>query len=103
MPLDPQARAMARSWPRTRGCVDRSRGSTACTTTRPRHAGHLEGVERLAIIARNGVGLDFVDVPACSERGIAVTIARRVTHSTASAAGTLVLAAADRLGIATSR
>ena len=26
----------------------------------------LEGVDRLAIIARNGVGLDFVDVAACT-------------------------------------
>ena len=58
----------------------------------------LEGVERLAIIARNGVGLDFVDLPACSEGGIAVTITPGgVTHSMASAAVTLVLAAAHRL------
>lgn len=58
----------------------------------------LEGVERLAIIARNGVGLDFVDLGACSERGIAVTITPNgVTHSMAAAAVTLVLAAAHRL------
>ena len=67
----------------------------------------LEGRRgRLAIIARNGVGLDFVEkkkkkkknVPACSERGIAVTITPSgVTHSMASAAVTLVLAAAHRL------
>jgi phosphoglycerate dehydrogenase-like enzyme len=58
----------------------------------------LEGVDRLAIIARNGVGLDFVDVAACSERGIAVTITPGgITHSMASAAVTLVLAAAHRL------
>ena len=58
----------------------------------------LEGVERLAIIARNGVGLDFLDLPACSERGIAVTITPGgITHSMASAAVSLVLAAAHRL------
>ena len=58
----------------------------------------LEGVERLAIIARNGVGLDFVDLDACSELGIAVTITPNgVTHSMAAAAVTLVLAAAHRL------
>ena len=58
----------------------------------------LEGVDRLAIIARNGVGLDFIDVAACSERGIAVTITPGgITHSMASAAVSLVLAAAHRL------
>jgi phosphoglycerate dehydrogenase-like enzyme len=58
----------------------------------------LEGVDRLAIIARNGVGLDFIDVAACSERGIAVTITPGgVTHPMASAAVSLVLAAAHRL------
>jgi phosphoglycerate dehydrogenase-like enzyme len=58
----------------------------------------LEGVDGLAIIARNGVGLDFIDVAACSERGIAVTITPGgITHSMASAAVSLVLAAAHRL------
>ena len=58
----------------------------------------LEGVERLAVIARNGVGLDFVDVLACTERGIAVTITPGgITHPMASAAVTLILAAAHRL------
>ena len=34
----------------------------------------LEGVDRLVLLARHGVGLDFVDVDACTPRGIAVTI-----------------------------
>ena len=64
----------------------------------PLDAGSLEGVERLAILARHGVGLDFVDVEACTERGVAVTITPDgVTHPMASAAVTLVLALAHRL------
>lgn len=34
----------------------------------------LEKADRLALIARHGVGLDFIDVDACTERGIAITI-----------------------------
>ena len=34
----------------------------------------LEGADRLAVVARLGVGYDNVDVDACTERGIAVTI-----------------------------
>lgn len=64
----------------------------------PVDEGSLDGVERLAVLARHGVGLDFVDVPACTARGIAVTITPRgVTHPMASAAVTLVLALAHRL------
>jgi D-3-phosphoglycerate dehydrogenase len=64
----------------------------------PVTAASLDGVDRLAILARNGVGLDFVDVPACTERGIAVTITpRAITHPMASAAVTLVLALSHRL------
>src|SRR6185312_13740179 len=40
----------------------------------PVTAASLEGVDRLVLLARHGVGLDFVDVGACTERGIAVTI-----------------------------
>jgi phosphoglycerate dehydrogenase-like enzyme len=58
----------------------------------------LEGVERLAVLARHGVGLDFVDLDACTERGIAVTITPEgVTRPMASAAVLLVLALAHRL------
>ena len=61
-------------------------------------AASLDGVERLALIARHGVGLDFVDLDACTERGIAVTITPAgVTRAMASAAVTLVLALSHRL------
>jgi phosphoglycerate dehydrogenase-like enzyme len=58
----------------------------------------LEGVDRLALLARHGVGLDFIDLEACTRRGIAVTITPQgVTGPMASAAVTLVLALAHRL------
>ncbi|HEY7604031.1 MAG TPA: NAD(P)-dependent oxidoreductase [Gaiellaceae bacterium] len=58
----------------------------------------LDTVERLAVIARHGVGLDYVDVDACTGRGIAVTITPGgVTRPMASSAVTLVLALAHRL------
>ena len=64
----------------------------------PLTAASLAGVDRLAVIARHGVGLDFVDVSACTARGIAVTITPGgVTRPMASAAATLVLALAHRL------
>jgi phosphoglycerate dehydrogenase-like enzyme len=64
----------------------------------PVTAASVEGVERLAVLARHGVGLDFIDVPACTERGIAVTITPQgVTRPMASAATALVLALAHRL------
>jgi phosphoglycerate dehydrogenase-like enzyme len=58
----------------------------------------LDGVERLALIARHGVGLDFIDLDACTERGIAVTITPAgVTRAMASAAVAFVLALSHRL------
>jgi phosphoglycerate dehydrogenase-like enzyme len=61
-------------------------------------AASLAGVERLALIARHGVGLDFIDLPACTERGIAVTITPdAIRGPMASAAVALVLALAHRL------
>jgi phosphoglycerate dehydrogenase-like enzyme len=61
-------------------------------------AASLEGVERLALIARHGVGLDFIDLDACTERGIAVTITPAgVTRAIASAAVAFVLALSHRL------
>ncbi len=61
-------------------------------------AASLEGVERLALIARHGVGLDFIDLDACTARGIAVTITPSgVTRAMASAAVALVLALSHRL------
>lgn len=64
----------------------------------PVTAESLAGVERLAILARHGVGLDSVDVAACTEHAIAVTITPEgITRPMASAAATLVLALAHRL------
>jgi phosphoglycerate dehydrogenase-like enzyme len=61
-------------------------------------ASSLDGVERLALIARHGVGLDFIDLDACTARGIAVTITPAgVTRAMASAAVALVLALSHRL------
>jgi phosphoglycerate dehydrogenase-like enzyme len=34
----------------------------------------VAGAERLALVARHGVGLDIVDVPACTEHGVIVTV-----------------------------
>jgi phosphoglycerate dehydrogenase-like enzyme len=61
-------------------------------------AASLDGVERLALIARHGVGLDFIDLDACTARGIAVTITPAgVTRAMASAAVAFVLALSHRL------
>lgn len=58
----------------------------------------LDGVDRLVLLARHGVGLDFVDVDACTSRGIAVTITPQgTTRPMASAAVALVLACSHRL------
>jgi len=64
----------------------------------PVTAASVEGIDQLAVLARHGVGLDFVDVEACTSRGIAVTITPGgVTRPMASAAVTLVLALSHRL------
>lgn len=64
----------------------------------PVTAASVAGVERLALIARHGVGLDFLDLDACTGQGIAVTITPGgVTRPMASAAVTLVLALSHRL------
>lgn len=69
-----------------------------CHLSAPLTAASLNGVERLAILARMGVGLDFIDLAACTARGVAVTITpSAVTHSMGSAAVTLILALAHRL------
>lgn len=61
-------------------------------------AATLEGADRLALIARHGVGLDMVDVDACTDRGVAVTITPDgITRPMASAALTLILALTHRL------
>jgi phosphoglycerate dehydrogenase-like enzyme len=61
-------------------------------------AASIEGVERLAILARHGVGLDMIDLDACTKRGIAVTITPEgVRGPIGSGAVALILALAHRL------
>jgi D-3-phosphoglycerate dehydrogenase len=58
----------------------------------------LEGVDRLAIVARYGVGYDTVDVPACTEHGIALTITPGgVRRPLATSVIALLLALSHRL------
>jgi D-3-phosphoglycerate dehydrogenase len=58
----------------------------------------LEGVGRLAIVARYGVGYDTVDVPACTEHGIALTITPGgVRRPLATSVIALLLALSHRL------
>jgi phosphoglycerate dehydrogenase-like enzyme len=58
----------------------------------------LERSEGLALVARHGVGLDMVDLGACTERGVAVTITPDgIRRPMASAALALVLALSHRL------
>src|SRR5205807_10142349 len=61
-------------------------------------AAALTGQERLAVVARFGVGYDKIDLPACTDAGVAVTIVpQAVRRPVAVAALTLVLALASRL------
>ncbi|MXZ00146.1 hydroxyacid dehydrogenase, partial [Candidatus Poribacteria bacterium] len=56
------------------------------------------GAERLAIIARFGVGYDKVDVPACTENGVLLTIAPDgVRRPVATSIMTFVLALSHQL------
>jgi phosphoglycerate dehydrogenase-like enzyme len=58
----------------------------------------IEGVDRLALIARHGVGLDMVDLDGCTERGIAVTITPDgIRRPMASAAVAFILALSHQL------
>jgi phosphoglycerate dehydrogenase-like enzyme len=61
-------------------------------------AASLDGVDGLALLARHGVGLDNIDLEACTKRGIAVTITPDgIRRPLASAAVALILALAHRL------
>jgi D-3-phosphoglycerate dehydrogenase len=61
-------------------------------------AATLEGADRLTLLARHGVGLDMLDLDACTERGVAVTITPDgIRRPMASAALALVLALTHRL------
>lgn len=58
----------------------------------------LEGVQRLRLVARLGVGLDSVDVAACSRAGVLVSVTPDgVRRPMASSAMAFVLALAHRL------
>ena len=61
-------------------------------------AAALAGDPQLTVVARFGVGYDKVDVPACTDAGVALTIVPQgVRRPVAVAALTLVLALAGRL------
>jgi phosphoglycerate dehydrogenase-like enzyme len=57
-----------------------------------------EGAEKLVVIARAGAGYDKIDLQACTANGVVVFNAPdSLTHATASAALTLLLALAKKL------
>ncbi len=61
-------------------------------------AATLEGVERLSVVARFGVGYDNVDVPACTRSGVLLTITPDgVRRPVAVTAMTFLLALSHRL------
>lgn len=78
---------------------DQIRGYDALLALLPRiTARTLEGADRLAIIARWGVGYDSVDVEACTKGGILVTITPDgVRRPVAVAAITFLLALSHKL------
>lgn len=58
----------------------------------------LAGADRLTLIARYGVGYDSIDVTACTEHGVALTITPDgVRKPVASAVATFILALAHRV------
>lgn len=61
-------------------------------------AASLEGAERLILVARHGVGLDTIDVDACTDAGVLVSVTPDgVRGPMASAAVALMLALGHRL------
>ena len=79
--------------------ADQVRDYDALLVLAPRiTAATLAGAERLALVARFGVGYDTVDLDACTERGVLVTITPDgVRRPMATAAITLLLALSHRL------
>jgi D-3-phosphoglycerate dehydrogenase len=79
--------------------ADQIRGYDALAVLAPRvSAATLEGADRLAVIARYGVGYDSVDVPACTAHGVALTITPDgVRRPVALVVMTFILALAHRL------
>ncbi len=58
----------------------------------------LEGADRLAVVARYGVGYDTIDIAACTRHGVAVTITPDgVRRPMATAILTFILALSGRL------
>lgn len=80
------------------GCED-VRGYDAVVVLAPRvTAQTLEGADRLAIIARFGVGYDTVDVDACTRHGVVLTITPDgVRRPVATSAMTYILALSHKL------
>ena len=78
---------------------DQIRDYDAIITLRPRFtAASFVGVERLAVVARWGVGYDMIDVPACTEADVLLAITTdAVRKPVAEAILTFFLALAKRL------
>jgi D-3-phosphoglycerate dehydrogenase len=79
--------------------AEQVRGYDALLVLAPRvTAATLTGADRLALVARFGVGYDSVDVEACTRRGVLLTITPDgVRRPVAVAALTFVLALSHRL------
>ena len=79
--------------------ADQVRGYDALLVLAPRvTAATLEGADRLAIVARFGVGYDSVDVAACSRNGVLLTITPDgVRRPVATAAMAFLLALSHKL------
>jgi D-3-phosphoglycerate dehydrogenase len=88
---------LAESTPELR--ADQVQGFDALLVLGPRvTTATLAGADRLAVVARFGVGYDSVDVEACTRRGVLVTITPDgVRRPVAVAVLTLLLALAHRL------
>ncbi|HVR75427.1 MAG TPA: hydroxyacid dehydrogenase [Planctomycetota bacterium] len=79
--------------------ADDVRGQDALLVLAPRvTAASLEGADRLAIVARFGVGYDNIDVEACTKRGVILTITPEgVRRPVAAGAVAFLLALAHKL------
>ncbi len=79
--------------------ADQTRDYDALLVLTPRiNAASLDGAERLAILARFGVGYDNIDVEACTRQGVLLTITPDgVRRPVAVAALTFVLALSHKL------
>jgi D-3-phosphoglycerate dehydrogenase len=88
---------LAEDAPRLR--ADQVRGYDALIVLTPKvTAETLDGADRLAVLARFGVGYDSVDVEACTRRGVLVTITPDgIRRPMATAILTFLLAASHRL------